>query len=92
MNCAIKPSSDQQSCAIRELNRNYSSIGTDPWVKTRVVLNAIGICRQTLYNWVDAGKFPKPIRVNGCHNAWPKSVVLKWMEDKEASMQGGGNV
>jgi predicted DNA-binding transcriptional regulator AlpA len=92
MNCNIEPSSDKQPLAIRELNRNHSSIGADPWVKTRVVLNAIGICRQTLYNWIESGKFPQPIRVGGRHNAWPKSVVLKWMEDKQSTAEGGENV
>lgn len=34
-----------------------------------------GICRATLYNHIEAGLFPKPLKLNRRANCWPESEV-----------------
>lgn len=40
----------------------------------------IGRNRLTLRRWWLAGKFPKPIRLNGNTLAWSSDVIDEWLE------------
>lgn len=40
----------------------------------------IGRNRLTLRRWWLAGKFPKPIKLNGTDLAWHLSVIYEWIE------------
>jgi prophage regulatory protein len=40
----------------------------------------IGRNRLTLRRWWLAGKFPKPVRLNGSDLAWHLSAITEWIE------------
>jgi prophage regulatory protein len=49
-------------------------------IKTREVMKMIGAGRTTIYRWMDAGKFPRPIKIGiRGDNRWPLSDVKEWI-------------
>ena len=40
---------------------------------------ATGLSRSTIYEMMDRGEFPRPIRVGRRAVAWPESAVLAWL-------------
>ena len=51
-----------------------------PEVKRRV-----GVSTPTIYRWVAAGVFPRPIRVGDNTSAWIESEVAAWQRDRIAA-------
>ena len=41
------------------------------------------LSRSTIYSWIEAGKFPRPIRV-GYRVAWVSADVDRWIAQKMA--------
>lgn len=57
-----------------------SRIG-DTLLDAKAVAEALAIHRVTLWNWVAAGKFPKPdIREGRKYRRWRSSTVQKWRD------------
>ncbi|MFT5870835.1 MAG: prophage regulatory protein [Paracoccaceae bacterium] len=40
---------------------------------------ATGLSRSSLYAMIDAGEFPRPIRIGKRAVAWPQSAVEAWL-------------
>lgn len=53
------------------------------------VLEALGISESTLYRWMDAGRFPRPVQLGPNTVAWPESAVSDWMESRGAGRGPG---
>ena len=41
-----------------------------------------GLSRSTIYEMMDRGEFPRPIRIGRRAVAWPESSVLAWLADR----------
>ncbi len=41
-----------------------------------------GKSRPTIYRDIEAGTFPKPIKIGPRAVAWPSSVIQKWIDDR----------
>ena len=52
------------------------------FIKTQECCKITGFSRQTIYNLVKAGKFPKPIKLGWRANSWLYEDIQKWIEDK----------
>lgn len=53
-------------------------------LRVREVLDRIGgVSRSTLYRWIDAGLFPRPVKIGPHAVAWRDSDVDKWMDARE---------
>ena len=52
-------------------------------LKTRDVLDELGISNMTLWRWIKAGTFPQPIKV-GSRNAWTRADLDLWIESRRA--------
>lgn len=39
--------------------------------------------RSTLWVWVDEGKFPKPIKLNGRTLGWKSEAIQDWLKQQE---------
>ncbi|MGY8896452.1 MAG: helix-turn-helix transcriptional regulator [Paraglaciecola sp.] len=46
------------------------------------VMNCCGLARPTIYKYVAAGKFPKPVPLGGRAVAWVQAEVDAWIDDK----------
>ncbi len=40
---------------------------------------ATGLSRSTIYEMMDRGEFPRPIRIGRRAVAWPESAVIAWL-------------
>lgn len=50
------------------------------FMRAKEVTAAIGVSKSTLYAWVAAGKFPKPVQLpGGGATAWVSTEVTAWM-------------
>jgi prophage regulatory protein len=53
----------------------------DRILRLPTVLSLTGLCRSTLYRKVDAGKFPRQIRIAERCVGWRESAVKDWMRN-----------
>jgi prophage regulatory protein len=44
------------------------------------ILKATGVSRATVYNWLAAGRFPKPVLLGGRTIGWRYRDVAAWLE------------
>ncbi|HCH5916176.1 TPA: helix-turn-helix transcriptional regulator [Vibrio alginolyticus] len=66
------------------------SLNIDPVLRVPEVLALTGArSRQTIYNWMEKGTFPKPIKIGPNSIGWLKSECDAWKEqllkDREVS-------
>ena len=52
-------------------------------LKIPEVLALVKISKSTLYRFIEAGDFPRPIRLGPRARAWRKAEILKWLETRE---------
>lgn len=45
----------------------------------------LGVSHATIWRWVRAGHFPKPVRIGQAAVAWPQEEVQEWIESKKAA-------
>jgi len=50
---------------------------------------SLGISHSTIWRWVRAGRFPKPVRIGQAAIAWPADEILRWIESKKAEREDG---
>jgi len=50
----------------------------------------LGIGRSTLYEWMNAGRFPPPVKIGRRLIAWPASTVQAWLSALPTSKMEGG--
>jgi len=43
----------------------------------------LSVSRASIYNWLNKGTFPKPIKISDSVNVWRASDIQKWVKDKE---------
>lgn len=55
-------------------------------VSMDAVLSVVPTTRQTLYRWMMAGKFPKPIKLGDTKIAFRESEVLEWLNAKPRAL------
>ena len=46
---------------------------------------ATGLSRSSLYAMMDAGNFPRPIRIGKRAVAWPQSAIESWLAQRPKS-------
>ena len=46
------------------------------------VEDATGLSRSTIYEMMDRGDFPRPIRIGRRAVAWPESAVQAWLASR----------
>ena len=52
------------------------------------VLDRIGASRATLYRWMEAGRFPRPVRLGPQAVGWREDEVDEWIESRERADRG----
>ena len=43
----------------------------------------LSVSRASIYNWLNKGTFPKPIKISDSVTVWRASDIQKWVNDKE---------
>lgn len=51
------------------------------FIRQSDVMQRTGLSRSTLYELINTGRFPKPLKLCGGRiNCWPEHVVQDWMQ------------
>lgn len=53
-------------------------------LRLKSVLARTGLSRSTLYRMVQAGRFPRPLRISVRCTGWREADVERWIQDPEA--------
>ncbi len=51
-------------------------------LREKQVLKLVPVAHSTLWEWVDQGTFPKPVKLSPRVTVWKKSEVQAWIETK----------
>lgn len=57
----------------------------DPLITRREVEAECGIGRSTIYRMIEAGKFPRPLRIGARCVRWPRSQIEQWKASQPRS-------
>ena len=57
----------------------------EQFLRLKQVKSLIGLCRSSIYNMINEGRFPQPVRLGPQSVAWLKSEVQLWMNDRIAA-------
>jgi prophage regulatory protein len=60
------------------------------FIRQPEVLKRTALSRSTLYELIDKGQFPKPLKLGERINCWPEHEVFAWMESRIAAREGLG--
>ncbi|MDN8000949.1 helix-turn-helix transcriptional regulator [Burkholderia multivorans] len=60
-------------------------------IRLREVRTRVGLGASTLYRYLAAGKFPRPVEIGGGRVAWLESEIDAWIAGRaEAARRGPG--
>lgn len=54
----------------------------DPLLKLPAVMQACQLAKSTLYAYIKAGKFPRPLKLGARAVAWRQSDVAQWVDSR----------
>ena len=46
------------------------------------MLARIGLARSTIYRMIEAGTFPRPVKIGQRAVAWPESDIERWIAER----------
>lgn len=46
------------------------------------VIDVTGMSRSTIYEYMNKGEFPRPVRLTARAVAWPESVISDWLAER----------
>ena len=72
---------------IQEVTSNHQVLHPQGQSRIQPTADLIGVHHQTLRRWWKAGKFPKPININGIL-LFKNADVLAWLENVHRSSNG----
>jgi prophage regulatory protein len=70
------------------LNAKAGYAGGPRFMRRVEVQHVTGLPRGTIYQYLAAGRFPKPIKISGRTNVWLEAEILKWMAERIAERDG----
>lgn len=54
----------------------------DRYIRRREVESLTGLSRTTIYDMMNRGDFPRPVKLTGKAVGWPESIVVEWLESR----------
>lgn len=68
-----------------DIKNRLSSIEgkTGAVIRNKEVLELLGVSRMTLRRWIEAGRFPQPLKANGRTFGFNYNSVIEWMNKLE---------
>lgn len=58
---------------------------TEQHLRRPAVEAATGLSRSSIYAMMEAGDFPRPVRIGKRAVAWPQSVIEAWLANRPTS-------
>ena len=56
----------------------------EEFLRLKQVKSLIGLCRSSIYNKINEGTFPRPVKLGPQSVAWLQSEVQLWMNERIA--------
>ena len=47
----------------------------------------VGASKRTIYNWIESGKFPKPVRLSAGKNGFVATEITAWQQARMAERE-----
>ena len=60
---------------------DISRLPDDAFVRMRVLPDLTGKCRSTIYDDINHGKFPPPVKLGSRSSGWKLGDVRAWLRD-----------
>jgi len=60
----------------------------EKYLRRPAVEEVTGLSRSTIYEMMDRGEFPRPIRIGRRAVAWPEGSVLSWLAARPTAQRG----
>lgn len=76
------PSSIQKSQPSPPPSGTSSVTTIDRILRVSDVIEATGLGRNTIYRWMNEGRFPLPLDLGGCRVGWRQSDIRAWIESR----------
>ncbi|ARC36610.1 AlpA family transcriptional regulator [Paracoccus yeei] len=54
----------------------------DKHLRRPAVEEITGLSRTTIYKLMNAGQFPRPVKITGKAVAWPESAITEWLASR----------
>jgi prophage regulatory protein len=64
------------------IKRGLAEGATPEFFTIDAVCALVGVCRSTIYFWMDDGAFPKPCRIGRRRVAWRAADVVAWCDSR----------
>lgn len=58
---------------------------TERHLRRPAVEAATGLSRSSIYDMMDKGEFPRPVRIGKRAVAWPQSAIEAWLAERPLS-------
>ena len=55
----------------------------DRLLPLKEVMHATGVSRSSIYAWIAAGRFPKPVKIGTRRTGWKASAIREWLASRE---------
>ena len=65
-----------------EDSQHLPSVSRSRLIRLQEVLERVPLSRTSIYNWINAGTFPRPIKIGPRSVAWLESAVDEWIANK----------
>lgn len=72
---------------MHEVHQLRPTVPRDRLIRLPEVEEITGCKKSTIYQFMRAGTFPKPVRLNVRTVGWPESAVLQWVQDRISESQ-----
>lgn len=59
------------------------SLNMNKILRLRDVITVVGLCRSTIYEKIDAGEFPRPLKLGKRAVGWRLDVIEEWIANLE---------
>jgi len=66
------------------------SLAAERHLRRPAVETVTGLSRSSIYEMMDRGEFPRPIRIGKRAVAWPQSAIKAWLADRPTSQGAAG--
>ena len=75
----------RRSVAMTDRPRDKGANKPVRFIRASEILARVGVSRGTIYGWVAAGLFPRPIRLGPRVTAWIESEFEEWVDNRAAN-------
>ena len=58
---------------------------TGGFIRLRALTTRIPVSNSTIWQWVQDGKFPAPVKLSQGVTAWPVAAIDRWEAEKQQS-------